>query len=132
MIKQDSILGDLKLRLNIEYPSLEECYAQGYESACEESVEENNPYQKGSKEFKFWQDGWWAGFYQEEPVFDISAFITKESSLHAEKVHDEEGLAANEESFLHLPHGFMVNFFKITGIIAASAVVGYQVLELVA
>lgn len=113
-----NILPDLKLRFNIEYPDLEECYQEGYESAVEGFLEEQNPYKLNSLEYDYWQEGWIAGYCEEEPTLHL---LEKENKI----TH-----AANEK--YPSKQEFFVKFLKITGALAATALVGYQVLELVA
>jgi hypothetical protein len=122
------LLPHLKLRFHIDHPNLEECYAHGYECALDEIGEEANPYQEGSIEYDQWVEGWWAGFYGEKPLFDLP-----EAKPETEIVQKE---AANDGFYQHLGiklnTEFLTKVLKITGALAATAVVGYQVLDLVA
>ncbi|PJD95070.1 MAG: transmission trait enhancer LetE [Legionella sp.] len=117
-----TMLPDLKLQFNIEHPSDEECYLFGYECALSEVSEEENPFSAGSYEAELWSEGWWAGFYNEAPLF----------SLDAQEAHQElnKEKAANEHQYQK--RSVLSFFFEISGAIAASAIVGYQLLELVA
>lgn len=121
-------LQDIKLRFNIDHPSIEDCYVFGYECASAEVDEEDNPFQKGSEEYNQWSDGWWDGFYGNEPLFTLDA----EPEMSQEPVlADIE--AANDKTYHHAGvYSFFSTFWKITGALAATAVVGYQVLDLVA
>lgn len=126
MNETTALLPDIKLRFNIDHPSLEECYAYGYECAQADVQESENPYSEDSNEFEQWQDGWWAGFYGEEPLFGSDdEQLDKE---HPKTGHD----AANDHVFPMTGGAFFMNVLKITGAIAASALVGYQLLDLVA
>lgn len=121
-----AVLSDLKLRFNIDHPSFEECYALGYSAALEEIAEEHNPFNSASAEFEQWADGWWAGFYKETPLFTLVQ--AQEEDL---AVFDEQ--ASNDHNYFAIhASSFIATFLKITGAIAASALVGYQVLDLVA
>lgn len=121
-----NLLSDLKLRFNIEHPNLEDCYVFGYQCAIADLEESENPFTEGSAEYQQWMDGWWAGFYGEEPLFDIN------NGLSDEDIAQEP--AANDQSYHHfyLSDSLIATFLKITGALAATAVVGYQVLDLVA
>lgn len=120
------LLPHIKLRFNIDHPSFEECYLFGYECAAAEVSEEENPFPENSLEYQQWQDGWWAGFYGEKPLFTQ----TEEN----QSVDSKE--AANEQVFPFIGNlvnsTVLANILKITGAIAATAVVSYQVIELVA
>lgn len=121
----NTVLPDIRLRFNIDHPSFEECYAFGYECAMAEVSEEENPFKANTKEYDQWQEGWWAGFYGEEPIYDISSLITTEATpLTIE--------AANEETYHEGKQSFFTKVIEITGVLAASAVVGYQIIDLVA
>lgn len=119
-----ALLPDIKLRFNIDHPSYEECYIFGYECAVLEVAEEENPFREGSQEAEQWLEGWWAGAYGEVPLFDMS-------NLEQEETHIDKIIAANDQQYCH-KHSFLSLVFEISGAIAASAIVGYQLLELVA
>lgn len=117
----NALLPHLKLRFNIDHPELEDCYAYGYECARHEIAEEENPFTLGTLEYDNWQEGWWAGYYGEEPLYHS----------HAAPVVDKKH-AANDGLFFFMENSFVSNVLKITGAIAASALIGYQLLDLVA
>jgi hypothetical protein len=119
------LLPDIKLRFNIDHPSYEECYAYGYECALAEIPEEENPYAEGSCEFEQWAEGWWAGFYGEEPLFPL---VETRGELPAV----ETLVAANEQVYHSTFDYFLVKLFKVSGALAATMILGYQVIDLVA
>lgn len=119
-----ALLPHIKLRFNIEHPSYEECYIFGYECALSDVEEEDNPFREGSQESEQWLEGWWAGAYGEKPLFDVS-------SLDHDDFYIERKIAANDQNYHH-KHNFLSLVLEISGAIAASAIVGYQLLELVA
>lgn len=119
-----AILPDIKLRFNMEHPSYEESYALGYESALAYVSEDDNPFQQGTQEAEHWLEGWWDALSGEEPLFDISSFENEEISMAQE-------VAANDQQYCH-KHSFLSLVIEISGAIAASALVGYQLFELVA
>ena len=119
-----ALLPDIKLRFNIDHPNYEECYIFGYECAVLEVAEEENPFREGSQEAEQWLEGWWAGAYGEKPLFDMSSLDQEETQL-------DQVIAANDQQYCH-KHSFLSLVFEISGAIAASAIVGYQILELVA
>ncbi|KTD60054.1 hypothetical protein [Legionella shakespearei] len=119
-----ALLPHIKLRFNIDHPSYEECYMFGYECAISEVAEEDNPFREGSQEAEQWLEGWWAGAYGEKPLFDLS-------NIENEEIQLEKEIAANDQQYCQ-KHSFLSLVFEISGAIAASAIVGYQLLELVA
>ena len=122
MNSSDSFLPYVKLQLNIEHQSLEDCYAHGYECALADTKEEDNPYPIGSRESEYWSDGWWASFYGEEPLFAVATNTET----------DAEEPAANDYTYYDNLGLFVARVLEATGVLAVSAAVGYQVLDLVA
>jgi hypothetical protein len=118
-----ALLPHIKLRFNIDHPNYEECYLFGYECAISEVSEGENPFHESSQEAEQWLEGWWDGAYGERPLFDLNS-IEKEIII-------EKSSAANDQLFCHKP-SFLSLVLEISGAIAASAIVGYQLLELVA
>jgi ribosome modulation factor len=116
-----AILPHIKLRFNIEHPSYEECYIFGYECALSDVSEQENPFKQGSQEAEQWLEGWWAGVFGEKPLFQLNDVD--------ENPKDQE--AANDQEYCY-KHNFLSLVFEISGALAASAIVGYQILELVA
>ena len=125
MNNMTALLPHIKLRFNIEHPSFEECYAFGYECALAEVSEESNPYSSGSKENEQWVDGWWAGFYGEKPLYEL---------IDETEPSNKTGLieAANDRVYYETLGCFFAKVMEITGMLAVTAVVGYQLIDLVA
>ena len=51
--------------------NFDHCYAEGFKASQAENTVEANPFQLGSKEAHYWQEGWWDAFYNAEPRFAI-------------------------------------------------------------
>lgn len=111
-----SVLPHVTLHFNIAHPSFEDCYVYGYECALAEITEEENPFQYGTPESEHWSEGWWAGFYGDKPIFEL----------------ETTSQAANDQTYHDKHAAFFSTFWQIAGAIAVSAVVGYQVMDLVA
>lgn len=111
------LLSYVKLKFDINHPDIEQCYASGYESGMKGSDIENNPYKFDSVLAEQWDEGWWHGFYNEQPIFAI-----------AQETPD----SAPQNDSDYNSGSFFANFWKITGVIAASTFVGYQMIDLVA
>ncbi len=120
----NTLLPDIRLRFNIDYPNLEDCYAYGYECATAEISEAENPFRAGSSESDQWLEGWWAGFYGEQPLYDLA--------YEAESTANEIEAANDHFYHGHSLNGIFTRVFEITGMLAVSAAVGYQLLDLVA
>ena len=119
-----ALLPHVRLQFNIDHPSYEESYALGYECALAYAAEEDNPFPKGSQEADHWLEGWWDALAGDEPLFDIS-------SLEHEAIKIVKETAANDQQYCQ-KHSFLSLVIEISGAIAASALVGYQLFELVA
>lgn len=112
----NDILPDLKLRLNIDHPNYEDCYAYGYACAVSSLELDVNPYPQGTRIAEQWEEGWWDGFYGNDPVFELDWLNAPAS--------------ANDQIYSN--HAFLGTLLKITGTLAASVLVGYQLFEWVA
>lgn len=120
-----ALLADVKLRFTIEHPSFEECYAFGYECAIAELSEADNPFQPQSRKSEQWLEGWWAGFYGEQPLFELG-----HDDLSQDKQNEID--AANDGVYQDSVTCFFLKVMELTGIIAVSAAVGLHVLDMVA
>ncbi|MDP3559932.1 MAG: transmission trait enhancer LetE [Legionellaceae bacterium] len=123
----DRVIPDIILRFQIEHPTFEECYVFGYECASAEVAENEMPFAADSKEAEYWKEGWWAGFYGDTPLFDMDG-VTPEQQV---ALHQESAINDTKYEQPEKPH-FVEIFFKVTGALAATALIGYQLLELVA
>ncbi len=112
----DDILPDLKLRLNITHPTYEDCYAYGYACAVASLELEANPYIIATRTAEQWEEGWWDGFYGNDPLFELDWLNAPTSS----------------NDHVYANHTFLGTLLKITGTLAASVLVGYQIFEWVA
>lgn len=121
-----SMLADLRLQFNIKYPSLEECYLDGYHSAQADLTELSNPYPIQGKEHNSWLEGWWAGFYEEEPLFTLE----EKTPLTSPAI--SQVTAVNDETYTTAKENFFIKLIEISGAIAISALIGYQLIDLVA
>ncbi|NCT57615.1 MAG: transmission trait enhancer LetE [Legionella sp.] len=118
------VMPDIKFRFHVDYPTLEECYAYGYESARAGVSEDENPYGVTSHNYEQWSEGWWAGFYEDQPLFTFDA------------EHPEDNAAAltsaNDDAFYETSGNYLLRALEIASVIAVSAILGYQVIDLVA
>ncbi len=65
-------LAEAKLLFEIQHPTYDSVWLEGYDYAVAQGEEDDNPYEHGSREYQFWADGWWAGCYGEQPLFDLA------------------------------------------------------------
>ena len=124
MSELTAILSHIKLQFNIEHPTLEECYTYGYTCARADVGEEENPYRVNSSEHAQWIEGWWAGFYGDEPLFHEDDHLKHQEELDPHAVND--GL------YHEARDSYLTKVLEIAGVIAVSAILGYQVIDLVA
>jgi ribosome modulation factor len=124
MNELNALLPHLKFRFHVDNPTLEECYAYGYECALADIREEENPYQLNSQEQEQWLEGWWAGFYHDQPLFSLELEHADDESRTLSPVNDAVYHAGHDNYFLRV--------LEIAGVIAVSAIIGYQVIDIVA
>lgn len=125
-----AVMPDVKLRLHIAYPSHEETYSFGYECAKAGMTEEENPYTKDSQLFEDWLEGWWAGFYEEEPLFELTTPLQTPELAPSDSAAPSDS-SANKEAHSEYAN-IITNVLTIAGAITVTAVIGYQILDLVA
>jgi len=132
-MNDEQILPHIRLKLALDNPDWQECYAEGYEMARAEVPESENPYEADSSEHEFWQDGWWDGFYGEAPKFEITANQLPGSAQHTQSTSVMREQAANEGSWTAvIHHHWAIRAAQFAGAIAASAAVAYQLLDIAA
>lgn len=119
-----ALLPHIKLRFNIDHPSYEDSYAFGYQCALADVTEGDNPFYKGTQQAEHWLEGWWDAIEGEQPLFEFNAERNEDLAVKNE-------VAANDQVYFH-KHSFFSLVIEISGAIAASALVGYQLFELVA
>ena len=122
MDKIENLLPYVKLKFNIDYPMLDECYQFGFECSQASIEEEQNPFNPGTSEHDYWNDGWWDAFYGEEHRL----------ALTNSPIENIQQVAINDSLFDAKNSAIFKKIFKITMVIAASALLSYQVLDLVA
>ena len=122
-------LAYAQLQFQVEVPNLEETWLDGYQAGMKEQAEESNPYAMDSKEYALWNEGWWAGFYQEEPLFSLDGTVhakqTKAQVMQAEKKAEK-----SVSKIAKMPGKYIIRTIQIFGAILAAAVC-YQLADLV-
>ena len=113
----ENILADLRLKMQIENPDYEDCYVDGYACGLAQFSEEDSPYSSDSIEGQYWSEGWWNAFYEEKPLFSLDGV----NPVQAQPIPEE-----------HRVSDFIITFLEISGVLAVSTLVGYQLWELVA
>jgi hypothetical protein len=121
-----TLLPDIRLDFNINHPNLEECYLDGYVSAQSELSENENPFHRNSVEARHWIEGWWAGFYGEEPLYDLTKLVAEEPLVIT------AGAVNDDHFFSPKVNLFLLRCLELSGALAVSAIIGYQLIELVA
>ena len=93
MKTDQELLGHAKLMLNIQMPSYEDCWQDGFDSCQNDLDESDNPYDEDSAQYIQWQEGWWADCLNETGAFDN---VPAESQQAANDVNIiQEPIAAN-------------------------------------
>ena len=93
MSTQQEVLSHIRLQVNSQAADLGDCWAEGYESAQSNLTEKDNPYEVSTTEYQNWTEGWWAGFYEEEPIFGLNNNVAQLSTAAPVE-------AANESTWL--------------------------------
>lgn len=108
------LASHIRLKFNIDHPDYEECYTEGYEFAQNNLPEEDNPFAKDSKEYEYWMQGWWAGFYGEQ-----ASLLSQDNRPQLSLVSANQ--AANQEDWgKATPKQWAGRVAKIAGAIAVT------------
>ena len=108
------VLPYVRLKFNIDNIDLEDCYTEGFEFARNNRDESENPFLPDTREAEHWSLGWWDGFYAQQPAL---------------KAREP---AVNESHFSQETDPLIYRILKISGALFASAIIGYQIFDLVA
>jgi len=124
-MREHSLVPDLTLRLNIEHPALEDVWLEGYKNAEKNITEAANPYCRGSSEYRYWREGWWAAFYGEEPLFSKQDAEQKQATQEKITMSQYKPLVIqnNDPQKIHLIFNAIL--------VLASAVAAYTLYDLV-
>jgi ribosome modulation factor len=112
-----------RLMMHVEMPDLEETWLDGYQSGLDDLPEENNPYPMNSQEYECWNEGWWAGFYQEQPLFSLDGTVNPLGQPVQQQT------AANTTK-VGKTRKYMIRTIQILGTLLAAAIC-YQLLDLI-
>lgn len=134
MQNEKEIIPYLRLMLNIQYPPLDECWLDGYESGGAEVEDKDNPYPESSAEHEYWLEGWWEGFYQ------VNTSLAKTNiKRDAKKIQTKPSKVTQQtSSSLSKKHqhrfdrwGKIMRFVKVSGVIAATFIISYQLIDVI-
>ena len=121
----NTLLPYFRLRFNIDHPSYEESYALGYASCMNNEGEHTNPFLQDSQAAQHWSEGWWDALEGAAPLFTLEQDVKETSEAGGRHI-----AAANDNEYQQ-KHSIMSFLIEITGAIAASAILGYQLFELI-
>lgn len=122
-MSNDTILPYVRLRHHLDVPTLEDTWLDGYESAGHSVGEQANPYEENTSEYHHWNEGWWAGFYGDEPLFSLSGEVN-EKAIYSTHIASKLQVRAAANQGLMPKLGFKINgIVKILTTILASLVI---------
>lgn len=120
----DNILAFVRLNLHVAMPDLEETWLDGYQTAMVDLPEENNPYPMSSQEYECWSEGWWAGYYQEQPLFTLAGRV----NLVSAPVPKEQTAVSKPQTIK--ARKYIIRVMQVLGTLLAAAVC-YQLLDFI-
>lgn len=94
-MEYSELLTAAKLLLELQAPSLEDCWQHGYETAGNGSLDDN-PHAPGSTNYQHWSDGWWAGFYEGSERSYLDGEKAIKSSASNDRFIEEIGTVLGE------------------------------------
>ncbi len=152
--KDKAVLSHARLMMDIQQPSFEECWIEGCQAAQSDQEEENNPYTAVGAEHEQWLDGWWAGFYGEEALYQLAlekdfdnvtqadkvraikkaVALSKQPQIplaQAAKVTHTQASQSTSKQLTQLP-GYFVNLVKIVSAVSATFLISYGLFDFLA
>lgn len=117
-------LAYAQLKLHVDVPNLEETWLDGYQSGFHDKPEEGNPYPMGTAEYELWTEGWWSGFYQEQPLFSLDGSTAPQVTTAANEVKIEQVVVKKDNA----TRKYIVRTIEILGALLAAALV-YQLAD---
>lgn len=129
MKNSKTILPDVLLDMHMKHPELDECYFDGFSCGQAELNTNENPFQADSIESRYWLDGWMDAQLGQEPLFDPDSFV---SDRAPQLVRVSAKNSGTYYSASQAQRKNLIRLIEITGAIAVSAFLGYQLIELVA
>lgn len=129
MEKLSDALPHLRLQLNTKCPKLEDCWMDGYEAAQAGVEEDDNPFESDSNEHEHWCQGWWAGFYAEEPMYQAVGDLDNATKLTTQVVGSGKQ-AANESLWTNPKVRLWVTRAAKVAAIVAVSVACYELADL--
>jgi ribosome modulation factor len=100
-MEYSELLSTAKLVLEVQLPSLEQCWSDGYGMSISGSLDDN-PYAAGTASHSHWQEGWWTGFYENELIDETGSGIcfseaSNDNSIRSEKlIKHQSGLQTKQ------------------------------------
>lgn len=122
--KNHSPDAKLKLLLYTAMPASEGAWSAGFEAVCTDLQIDDNPFEPDDPEFKCWENGWWAGFYEEDVLTaELLDELKQYHSMESKVANNLASSADNHENqrALKIKHGNLVNLKKYLLILSAIA-----------
>ncbi|ODN42591.1 hypothetical protein BGC07_06170 [Piscirickettsia litoralis] len=96
---EQNVQGELELLLHTQVTDYASEWMSGYEAAQEELPETDNPHDSSDKTaFTAWTEGWWAGFYNEPPLYQKNAPVDTVSAARSQAANENWVESNDEES----------------------------------
>lgn len=128
-MKKDDITPYIRFLQSVQMPDLNGVLLDGRDSAENGLLLEDNPYPKHSKEYLYWNEGWWAGFYEEE---NASLFSTNTATAkNTSKIADNKSLNNSINEALNKSRKAISDWVESVSFIMGTFMVGYLSYELV-
>lgn len=124
MTDNTELLSHMRLHFHVQHPSYDEVWLEGFDEGQNEFNEEDNPYPEDSMAYQFWNDGWWAAFYGEAPLFNIVCESAREIPIvRTEHVPAEVSLTSENKTKAHEPFGFTRFVQLVVAFLCGTAVI---------
>lgn len=132
MGNKKEIIPYLRLMLNIQHPPLDDCWMEGYETAGSNIEETANPYPEETKEYQYWLEGWWEGFYKTIEISKGTNIRSDKQNNKISHIPQRKRFRLRANRFSGIRHlGKIMRYVKFSGVIAATFLISYQLIDVI-
>lgn len=126
-MNENNILSYVRLKFTIDTPMIEEIWLEGYEFAQKQLDDSANPYQQDDPLHHYWNEGWWAGFYGEEPLFTLDgpclATVVSQPSYESTSMYVNSSSPLRDFFLMVAENKFLITLYKLSTALIASFMV---------
>ena len=116
---EQQTLAQARLLFHVQHPDYDTIWLEGYHSDLNADNAGDNPYPIDSQAYSFWEEGYWAAVYAEEPLFDyagnsmpnrLKVIADSTRIIRAAQYREQRQVAANQSVFVKVGYATLVSY----------------------